>query len=233
MKKLKTLAAALALAAAVPAHAEDLLVTPIYTDDGLSYNVTVDGTPLVPARSPEAFNVFNETTNSSFIAFCIELTQDLSPFADFGIADNYDALTLGDGVALQTGAADAPAKIQALFDTYYGSITDFTQNEAVAFQLALWELTDDSNLSTGRFVWTDAAGGTPTDATFVTAQNMLDTLVVPAGGTSSYELIIWNNPEYQDLIQVAGRNTVPEPATLALLGLAGVAGFGVMRRKKA
>lgn len=235
MKHLKTLTAAIALmgVTAAPAFADELFIDRVLPSDSLSYNVAIDNVQVVPAVEPQALSVTNRTTNSSFVAFCIELGQGLSASYLFDATDTYQGPM---SLASYSSAAVA-ANVQSLFDQYFGTLTPgFQGTDTAAFQLALWELTDDGDFSTGRFTaWSGAnANTTLDDTTLLVAQDMLANLSDPTPNSNTYDLSVWTNGQFQDLIQVSmGGGTVPEPGTLALLGLAGLAGLGVMRRKQA
>ena len=135
--------------------------------------------------------------NSSFLAFCFEIGQQLA-----FIPANY------------TATNTFSSSTQRLFDQSYSE--SFSSTEAAGFQIALWETEDDSNLTTGNL-----KGWSVDQAALDFASSLLVKLNDPLAPITPHVLTAWTVDTYQDIVQATpGRgNNVPEPATSALAAL--------------
>ena len=123
------------------------------------------------------------------------------------------------------------ARIQALFDNFYGVATTTDGARGAAFQLALWEIIYDTgsspyNLGSGNFT----SLGDSSATAIPIAQGWLNQIADPNGlkATGKYELIGLFSETNQDQITVH-TNPVPAPAGLILIGLG--AGIIALRRR--
>lgn len=151
----------------------------------------------------------------NFLSFCLQPDVYLTPFQN-----PYTARSPGD-------AGYDLARISELWGSYYGDID--TDVEAAAFQVALWELSygeRDRNLSTGSFRLNNAGGAIGT-----LAQSWLDAIELNNGPSANNLVVLVdtrgsNGSDRQDLLTY----DVPEPSTLALLGV-GLFAAGIRRRR--
>ncbi|MBQ1762561.1 MAG: PEP-CTERM sorting domain-containing protein [Aquincola sp.] len=194
--------AAAALLATSAAHADTLSVN--------NYATTADGrlaTGSVAILSggtsdPVLFNVLNKTTGTSFLAYCIEQSQTVRRSDQ-----TYSA-----------AAYSAPAGVQELYDRFYSTSLQ-TQRGAVAFQLALWDLTGNTSLSSY----------SSSDANVALATTWLNTVNADNNPfAQQYTLTRWSSSSLQDVVQAA---PVPEPETYALM-LAGLGAIGLIARRR-
>jgi hypothetical protein len=213
-----------------------------------------------------AINGVNGTNvNSSPVAaFCSELQESISVSTYTFKAQNLSTLAAGQAGKAGTASSAIPvggighqraAYVNYLFDCYYTSeaLSGWTittaQPTTQAFQLALWELTHDSDLSitktTGQVYIGAQTAGTTTQITqrnnaIALAQSMIDT-VRNANISSTYmstNFSIWalvneGSPGYQDVVLATKKTAaidkvlepllptpaLPEPTTQALITL--------------
>ncbi len=131
------------------------------------------------------------------------------------------------------GVADATNSTQLarLFDAYYPNNGSFaTADESAAFQLAVWEIwfDDDLSLLTGTFQATSSAPVLTWANTYLSAAASGPT---PAGWTF-YD---FTSPDAQDYLSATYSvplRTTPEPGTVILLCIAALTAWAAMRRRQ-
>lgn len=203
-------------------------------------------------------------------SFCIELAESIGATTyNFNGSALYTA-SAGRAGEAGTASSNIPvggigqlraARIRFLFDNFYQSMNlgSWSQSTAApnihAFQLALWEVSHDSDLSltdsTGAIYFTGTQGNTLRDNAVALAENWLDA-IDSAGVTESYVSTtydVWALTStsgngaggFQDVMLALRKDTpehstlvpllpVPEPGALvlALLGT-----MGLLRRRRA
>ena len=149
------------------------------------------------------------------LAFCIDPTTP----ADFKVGY----------AGVVKAQADA---IVGLYETSYSKVLSngvYNANNAAAFQLALWEVLDSQDFTTGSLVL-PATGGILQDNDLVAgvAQGMLSDALGYAGKGGSYVYTEYSAAGSQTLL---GVSAVPEADTWAMLTV-GLGLMGLVRRRK-
>lgn len=160
---------------------------------------------------------FNMTSSEmgDFVAFCVEVTQGLRN----GHAYDNVVNPFGDAVT---------ANVQSLFNSAYTRVID--NKTAAAFQVALWEIVEDTaigfDLASGSFSAKDAN----TTGVVATAKEFLKGLADAPKGLFEIDFLL--SPTSQDLVTARRAEPSPVPLPASGLMLLSAGAFFVARRKK-
>lgn len=181
------------------------------TDSGMHYHNTLAGA-FNWTRTGGDYDGAGAEGNVE--SFCVELSQYINYGStyNFTTAEPEDAPTPGAGMGEER--ADL---LSELFGRHYDA--EFTADEAAAFQVAVWEVTHDTGLDLAAGATRFIDGG----AFFDLAQDWLDTL---DGSGPRTALLVMSHVGAQDHVFA-----IPNPASAALFGLAGVCGMAGRRRR--
>lgn len=161
-----------------------------------------------------------DTVSGSFLAYCIEPAQP-------NALTTYGAQTY----TVDSFSGSQATLLQGLFSSTYGSVQ--TANQQAAFQLAVWEITRETNstldvsLNAGSFFLRPANSSAAAQQTASTLQGLANSYLSAAQsyqGASLYSLSRLTSAAYQDLVVAVPANAVPEPETYALL----LGGLGIV-----
>lgn len=213
------------------------------------------GAPPIPMVDSPADS---DTDADNVIAFCIELGQHVSTnwktYDKTSVSDAPDPSISGNPNTGYKIGANRAAALDVLADNYWSLAIGNDLINAVAFQLAVWELVhedptgdDDpvpSSLNVSQNEGTFFVDGLPTTGSDLDqAISQANTWLAGLGSLSSNDslsLIALTNPYKQDqLVQFVsgggqGIPEVPEPTALLVWGcLGGCVGLAVSRRRRA
>ena len=260
MKKVGTLLSIALLGAASAASAAEIWDHSFAAPGQLRWNGFDSGSTRVDVRKtnlPSAsysgsggqFGGYFYTDNAQdgdefFRFFCIDLFQYAAagPLAYVASIDQSSALARLFDIAYPN---------KALGDFYNGAATAFGQFGSgiysSAFQLAVWEIFYETetasgfSLAGGTFVSNTIADSAGSDGAraVALADTWLDAIDAGSGSASGWTLYKFTSGSNQDYLsaiyraapQTTTANSVPEPGSLAMLGL-GIAALGAMRRRK-
>jgi len=197
--------AACAGAACAGAHTLDLTS---FVGPGGAYYQNVDVT--TPPYSGVAGGFVGTFDGSPIQVFCYEIDQEFY----FGVT--YNEYTIG--------TPSNEGLLSALYQEAYGMATTSAMNSA-AFQLAVWEILYDDDLSLFSGAFHTNRVGNATDAL---AQSWLDGL---GGFSDKGDIIFYHSDEHQDFIGRRVSTDAPEPGPLALIGAGLLAMLATTRRR--
>lgn len=155
--------------------------------------------------------------DGQFTSYCIEISQHISYGSTYNFETRAADLSPVPGAGMGAARADL---LSEFFGRYYNP--QFTTNDdAAAFQVAVWEITHDNglNLSSGVFRINDQG------SLNLTAQSWLDSL---DGSGPRLSLLAMTSLTAQDQLFV-----IPNASTAALLFMGGVFGCSSRRRRRA
>jgi hypothetical protein len=248
------IAAVLFLASGQRASADGTLNLSFAGTTGVNnLTVTLDGTKMTGVEpGPYFFNVNPPPSGggSPISTFCMELTQGVTsssaPFNIVALNSTTSPTTINKNNSNVQGVANA---IEALYGFYYntawGSLSTFksssstVQNNASAFQLALWELIYDgtSDLTNPNSTSFFSAGNfqSPSSSAEQEAQTMLSNVLnnINQGLTDfnnnlpGETLVALTNSSYQDQLWLEPTPKVPPPSAVPAPPGIMLAGFGL------
>ena len=163
------------------------------------------------------FRLEDTGTGQSVLAWCIDLLNTL-------------ALPATHSTTAVSATAAQLTNIDKLFTSAYNMVTD--ADTAAGFQIALWEIMSDTGSAEGLDLSNGEFETTGSGTHYTLAAGYLSGLEAQA--TGGYTLTTYFNATSQNLVEgtiAPPAAVVPVPAA-GLLLLSGIAGFGMMRRRK-
>lgn len=206
--------------AAIPAQAAIVNLSGYTYNPNESVTAQVVSTPAPYGPTGVGAGQFSGTIDigsgpTAFNTFCADLYQTFSFNTSYS---NY---------VIQDFTATVAINLSRLFSAHYSEVD--TASESAAFQVAVWEILYDTVeggpntylLGSGNFL---ASG-----SSIATAQGYLNTL----GSVADYQVRHLYSESNQDFLTFVntGTNTVPEPGSLALFGVAALGGVAASRKR--
>jgi PEP-CTERM motif len=158
---------------------------------------------------------------SNIELYCVDLDQVIhvpgGPYTDFTVVSAWDHFSYADALTL-TKLVSYTESVSTRVDS---------KSKSASMQLAVWNTIYDNDLTLASGNLTDTSGR----ASYATA--LLNDSRTYTGVAK--ELYVLKSATYQDQlfwVDADGRRTIPEPASLALVGAA-LAGVALSRRRKA
>jgi PEP-CTERM motif len=196
--------------------------------DTLRFTTTSFGHLDVDTSMTEVESIGQYVAQWNGKAFATYCTDIFEPFAFDITYDNYRLVATGEAGGFTAAQANTLAKLYAVADNGKTAIVD-TLNESVAFQLAVWEVMNETSS-------TLSISGPNKGAFYIesgankSVVSMANTWLNAASNdvATNFRVTRLVSNGQQDMIVV---NEVPEPATYALL-VAGLAAVGFTARRR-
>lgn len=198
--------------------------SPSYDNVAGAFRGTLTDAPPVDAKR----NSLTATSPTSFVAWCVELTQTFN----FGVSYDYaliDSSAYHFGNLLNDPNGHRATDLSRLFTAAAANNFVFDSVGSAAFQAGIWEIVYEHDASYSFLTGTllGSASDPANQAAFNTVNGFLTNLGSYAAG---YHIDVLTNGAQQDFLVAS----VPEPETWAMLvGGLGMIGFLRRRRKAA
>lgn len=199
----------------------------------LTSNISVTSTPGgVDANGVKIGSGLNMTGDSGlgdFLAWCLDIKNPIS------IGTRFDYAETDTPFSNSYVASDGVARVQNLFDASFEGVDQGSDVDAPAFQLALWEVSNDTDYSitAGEFI----AAGFGTNAAAITARTtaFLDAAKAYLG-PKLYDVTFFETRETPQTQNLVAANRLPAPAPVpvpaaGVMLVGALGGLSLLRRK--